>query len=101
MSTFHKPNGIFLVQGKDVKKGKRLRDLSIVDLAPTVLHLLGCRIPKHMDGKPILDFLADDSRKQVSYEAGAAKGVETGKRTSRTPEEEEAVRRALERLGYL
>jgi len=43
------PSGIFAAYGADIAKGK-LNKLSIYDIAPTVLHLMDCKIPSDMDG---------------------------------------------------
>jgi len=43
--------GIFLAYGPKVKKGHQLEGAEIIDVAPTILHLLGIEIPEDMDGK--------------------------------------------------
>ncbi len=66
---FHDKNGIFLINGPGIKPG-RLPDKSIMDIAPTVLHLLGLGVPTYMDGKPILDAFEEDSevrKREVKY----------------------------------
>jgi len=47
----HRPHGIFLAYGPDIRPGARLDQLSIYDVAPTVLHLMGLPIPGGMDGR--------------------------------------------------
>ncbi|APY08232.1 hypothetical protein BWZ20_07920 [Winogradskyella sp. J14-2] len=44
----------FIVKGIDGKIGRSSNMVSFVDLAPTVLHLAGADIPKHIQGKPFL-----------------------------------------------
>lgn len=45
----HRPNGIFIVPGKNGPK-----TASIYDIAPTVLSLFGIPVPKGMDGKTLV-----------------------------------------------
>jgi predicted AlkP superfamily phosphohydrolase/phosphomutase len=47
---WHREEGIIIASGKDISHA-RLERASILDIAPTVLHLFGCRIPSDMDGK--------------------------------------------------
>ena len=53
-------NGIFLAYGPDIRRGGKIRDIQIYDLAPTVLHIMGSNIPKDMDGK-VLNIFKKDS----------------------------------------
>ena len=87
---------------------------SILDLAPTLLYLLGLPIPRDMDGRvletmlqpgqlaahPIAFASAPDGGAGSEHDATAAApdGEQRGKYSE---EEEEAVRRRLQGLGYL
>ena len=55
----HRMHGVFFGRGKPfLGNGERLSELSICDLAPTILHLLGLAVPEDMDGRvtePALD----------------------------------------------
>lgn len=46
----NKQEGIFLAYGKDMATNTQI-DLSILDLAPSILHYFGVDIPENMDGK--------------------------------------------------
>ena len=50
--------GIFVFHGDHFKKGLRVHGVRITDIAPTVLRLFGIEAPKHLDGRPLIDFLA-------------------------------------------
>jgi len=54
-SAFHRMNGILAVSGKDVAVGKLRNAHSIMDVAPTVLYLLGLPVRKNMDGRVMED----------------------------------------------
>jgi predicted AlkP superfamily phosphohydrolase/phosphomutase len=49
--SYHEPNGILAITGPNIKKGKKLSNIDIYDVAPTVLHLLEKPIPEEMDGE--------------------------------------------------
>ncbi len=69
----HRLNGVFLAYGKEVQKGK-IRNASITDIAPTVLHALGVDVPKDMDGMVLRDVYKKNSglwKQKVAYAKGA------------------------------
>jgi len=49
----HAYNGIFLAYGPDLKRKGELKDLSVMDIAPTMLSFFGYALPKYMDGRCI------------------------------------------------
>jgi predicted AlkP superfamily phosphohydrolase/phosphomutase len=49
----HKMDGIFCIEGPEVKEGELLEGLKITDVVPTVLHLMDLPVPEDMDGEPI------------------------------------------------
>jgi predicted AlkP superfamily phosphohydrolase/phosphomutase len=46
----HRPEGVFFAWGPGMQGGSRVRDASVVDVAPTVLHAIGEPVPEHVDG---------------------------------------------------
>lgn len=55
LSGWHRMNGIYALRGTDIVAGKRDgepgRDYSLIDIVPTLLYLLGERIPESLDGE--------------------------------------------------
>jgi len=49
----HDYHGIFIMDDRSSRRGQRLRNLHIMDIAPTTLRLLGCDAPPDMQGKAI------------------------------------------------
>ena len=49
----HRSQGFVLGKGPDIEAGKTLKNSQVVDLAPTILDLMGIDIPEHFDGKPL------------------------------------------------
>ncbi len=50
-------NGIFMAYGAAIQPGAHVEDASLVDLAPTILHLMSAPIPANMDGRILHDAL--------------------------------------------
>ena len=60
-SAVHKLHGIYMVSGKDVKKGYEIKGAKIYDIAPTILHIFGIPIPNDMDGRVLKEIFLEDS----------------------------------------
>ena len=94
----HHPGGILVAAGPNVRSGQASGDL--VDVTPTIMALMGVPVPAGLDGKP-LDLLQDVEIEMGAGPSDAARASRVDEATGYTPEEEEAVRRRLEDLGYL
>jgi len=55
----HHPDGVFLAHGPAVRPGVAEHPLALVDVAPTVLHLLSVPIPSEFEGRIPRDVLSD------------------------------------------
>ncbi|MEM2759478.1 MAG: alkaline phosphatase family protein [Nitrososphaerales archaeon] len=68
----HRPEGIFLAYGSDIRAGSKLEQpIHTWDITPTILHMLGLAIPGHMDGRVIHEIFAEGSepnRRAVSID---------------------------------
>jgi hypothetical protein len=61
----HCPEGVFLARGPGLRRGASLDELSIVDMAPLLLHGLGVPTPDDMDGRlPVEAFEPEDLRRR-------------------------------------
>lgn len=56
--TQHTAEGFMIAAGKNISPQVVLQEASTVDLAPTILYLLGEPIPEDMDGKVLLDLIS-------------------------------------------
>ena len=84
-----------------------LREANLLDIAPTVLHLLGITVPDDMDGR-ILNELLDNEPALASPRpifvpvlAGANGDPSLPDDSSYTAEEDAAIQQRLADLGYL
>jgi predicted AlkP superfamily phosphohydrolase/phosphomutase/tetratricopeptide (TPR) repeat protein len=51
----HSPFGIFCLRGPDVREGERIQGASLLDIAPTLLHLAGLPVGRDMDGRVLVN----------------------------------------------
>lgn len=66
MNGSHRPDGVFILAGADVRHGVCLTGAQIVDVAPTLLHLLGVPLPANLDGHVLAGALLPG--RQVRFE---------------------------------
>lgn len=65
ISGTHRLNGIFMAYGKRVQPGGVTEGAHLVDLAPTILHLMDEAVGDHMDGRVLTEALNDAGAKPV------------------------------------
>lgn len=95
----NKRDGLFVATGPDIATGE-IVELSILDLAPTLLHLHGCPIPEDFDGtvrKTIYAERSNPLERNIKYSEPSNK---KGQRAQSNPEYDN-VRNRLQDLGYL
>jgi len=54
------PDGVVLAVGDGIRPGAMLRNASVLDLAPTVLYLMGLPVARDMEGRILTEMLQDD-----------------------------------------
>lgn len=57
----HEQEGLFLACGPDIRRGQEITGATILDLAPTILHLFGVPVPRDMDGRVLREIFSDGS----------------------------------------
>ncbi len=62
----HRMNGMVFLTGPDFQQGKELEGASIMDIAPTVLALMGLPVSEEMDGRMLLDALTTETRAELN-----------------------------------
>jgi predicted AlkP superfamily phosphohydrolase/phosphomutase len=96
----HCMQGILLARGRWFRKGARIEGARLIDLAPTILHLLGSEVPEDMDGR-VLTGLFEEGFLQGRPVAYRAPDEDVAAPLSGPAEHEEDVIRRLKDLGYL
>ena len=92
----HRSEGIFFAYGPSIESGKTLDGLTVVDVAPTLLHSIGEPVPEHVDGTVRTDCLVADKSPTSRAVDGHSEGradVEYG--------DFDGVEERLRGLGYM
>src|SRR5712692_1312785 len=98
----HRLNGILIAHGPHLRTAAEIENAQLIDLAPTLLHLLGVPVPKDMDGKVLTSAFRSDFLTAHPVRAGTASGTSWGDSPSGYNDEESAkVEERLQALGYL
>ncbi len=102
LSGVHSKLGIFLCHGRHIRSSL-VEGVNIIDLAPTILHLLDVPIPKSMEGRVLTEIFEPGSpfaAREVTYAEGD-EGDQASQPNQYSADEEEALESRLRALGYL
>jgi predicted AlkP superfamily phosphohydrolase/phosphomutase len=62
----HRMDGIFIAEGPDIVQDQKLENANLVDLAPTILHMLDLPVPSEMDGQVLTQIFTGGSSFKTS-----------------------------------
>ncbi|OJW16743.1 MAG: phosphodiesterase [Planctomycetales bacterium 71-10] len=97
----HRMEGVLIAGGPGIQPHTTPQGANLLDIAPTVLHLLGLPVPADMDGRVLSELLTPDlaatadRREDRGDDHGAADGP------TYEEEDEAAIQARLADLGYL
>lgn len=98
----HRLYGILVARAPALKTGAEIENPHLIDLAPTILHLLGVSVPEDMDGSVLVNAFRPEFLAEHPVKSGAASGTSGGDRPSGYTDEESAkVEERLQALGYI
>jgi predicted AlkP superfamily phosphohydrolase/phosphomutase len=93
----HRHNGVLLIRGEGLRQVESFAP-NLIDIAPTVLHLLGLTVPADMEGRVLKEIFLD--LPPVRYEeVDNRRATETA--TEYTAQEAELIEQRLKGLGYV
>ncbi len=100
-SGFHRMDGILLVRGEHIKKGARIDVANIMDVAPTILYLMGCEVPKDMDGRVLTELFTEGFLEEhpIAYGDPLSEGERQTVEVS--PDDQLVILERLKGLGYV
>jgi len=98
----HTMNGILIASGPEIR-ATHLSGARIVDVAPTVLHLMDLPVPTDLDGQVLGDAFYPEAleARPVRMELPSQGASPATKEPALLPDEIESVREQLRNLGYL
>ena len=91
----HRLHGVFIARGPGIAQGE-IAGARIIDLAPTILHLMNVPVPDDMDGRVLTEALVTRSPIETQAAVPASHAQEDF-----TAEEAAEVEERLRALGYL
>jgi predicted AlkP superfamily phosphohydrolase/phosphomutase len=101
----HRPEGVFIAGGPGIRRSAAIDELSLVDVAPLLLHRLGLPVPDDLDGRFPLEILepGELERRPLRRAAATAWAGPAGDPAVQQldPDEEAAVLERLRALGYV
>lgn len=97
VSSSHRMNGILIAAGPSVKRGGLIENARLIDLAPTILHLMGLPVPTDMDGRVLVEALSDSRPVEFGGTGTRPVVVDAGY----SDEEAKEVMDRLKDLGYI
>ncbi|MFA9504122.1 alkaline phosphatase family protein [Natrinema sp. H-ect1] len=95
----HRKQGVFFAHGPDIDPHASADGLSVVDVAPTVLHSVGEPIPDDIDGRVRTDVLSADAEPTVREAVPDATAGSSG--AADADEDFDDVEDRLRGLGYM
>ncbi|HEX7586959.1 MAG TPA: hypothetical protein VF478_01470, partial [Anaerolineae bacterium] len=98
----HRPNGILIAAGPDIKTASRLRDANVYDIAPTLLYLRDQPIPADMDGRVLTELFTDERQERIPIVQKVSRLVLPRTDTQvLDPKDEQILEKRLRDLGYI
>lgn len=97
----HRLEGILVAQGPPFRKGTEIKGARLIDMAPTILHLMGQPVPDDMDGRVLEELFEPSFMAEHPVRKGGADDSDTGGATEYSAEETAIVEQRLKDLGYI
>jgi predicted AlkP superfamily phosphohydrolase/phosphomutase len=101
----HRLDGVFIAAGGPIRRGEVFVNARIIDVAPTILYVMGLPIPEDMDGRILTealdpDFVDANPLRYEYVESDLDRDSKVGAQ-SFTRNESQLIARRLQALGYI
>jgi predicted AlkP superfamily phosphohydrolase/phosphomutase len=101
ISGCHRMNGVMIAEGGAVESGLRIETAHIVDVAPTLLYLMGQSLPDDMDGRVLTEVISNAYLTANSIRIASKSEGDRSEKVEFSPEENEEIIESLKNLGYI
>ena len=98
---FNCMKGIFMAQGPNISRKCRPDSPEIIDILPTVLYLMGIKIPDSVDGRVLKEVVNEDYLRDNLVGFSSAKAYKGHEATPILKQDEDEIRQQLRNLGYI
>ena len=97
----HRMEGVLIAHGAGVNVGAKPQGATLLDIAPTILRLLGVPVPEDMDGRVLTEILDARFAEGGVSDASSNPSSEEPVAVAYSEEEDAAIQQRLADLGYL
>lgn len=97
----HRPEGILIAHGAGIRSGEQITDAHLLDLAPTILSVLGIQPLPEMDGRFLSTLFENTVRENIEEAISESAFPFNSDQQIFSPEEEKIIAQHLRSLGYL
>ena len=97
----HRPEGILICKGPELRSTALAATPTVCDLVPTIMCAAGLPIPSNLDGRVIQELVTAAIREGQAVPGGSADSANIEDQAKLSPEEERLVEEKLRGLGYL
>lgn len=96
----HRPEGIYIACGPNIRRQEMPLDAEITDIMPTVLYLNGIPVPDYADGRVLSEVVSEDYLRTHIMDRTDRIQLAPTPSSVMTPEEKEMLESHLRALGY-
>lgn len=97
----HRLEGILIAQGPAFRKGAQIKGACLIDMAPSILHLMGQPVPNDMDGRVLEELFKPSFMAKNPVRKGESDDSESSRTAEYSAEETAIVEQRLKDLGYI
>jgi len=94
-------HGILFARGPAIRRGVRVEDANLVDIAPTVLYAMKEPVPRDMDGRVVQHLFEESFSRENEVRLSDGGGGSSGQDAGYSDKDEEVIAGRLKALGYL